>query len=51
MNDDEPQHYAHTDIFVPVSRLQVSYDKIPIIWDGCDATIEGTLHDVGRYYC
>ena len=42
--DTNAQH-TPTDILIPVLA-----DGTPIIWDGNDAHIEGTVHDVGKYY-
>ena len=44
-NVDVDAQHTHTDILIPVLA-----DGTPIIWDGNDAHIEGTLHDVGKYY-
>ena len=41
--DTNAQH-TPTDILIPVLA-----DGTPIIWDGNDAHIEGTVHDVGKY--
>ena len=43
-NDIDAQHTT-SDILVPSLA-----DGTPIIWDGNDAHIEGTLFDVGKYY-
>ena len=44
MSDDENQQSNTTDRLQPVDT-----DKIPILWDGNDAHIEGTLYEVGKW--
>ena len=44
-NDDIDAQHTTSDILQPSLA-----DGTPIIWDGNDAHIEGTLFDVGKYY-
>jgi len=43
--DDDHSGHTATNILIPVSS-----DKVPLLWDGNDATILGLLYETGRYY-
>ena len=48
MSDDANESHTlstNNSVYIPVTA-----DKLPLIWDGNDATILGLLFEVGRFY-